>query len=888
MEHERLEMTLPSKLSSLHADDKSHYHSALDHWFYVLGVNLIPAITRNKNYHKDLTYKQWLTEEQSKEDYERLKTEGMYDDGVALVPYKIWRGQHSGKYLLFIDCDNQLAIRELDTVLGKIMNKQYSGINDLAQDFVVEQHTDDSNKAHVYIIVEKAVADKNSTKSVQVALTPKLQTNEIPSLEIRCNGKGTAFCFPSIHKAGHIYEILGAKIPKTLDSIQAIQLQTLLNQMLKGYGIGYLEYAGNNDAICSKGIASTSGLIPINELEEDDTIIYEGSNRHLQLERISSSKLKKFAGKKSYSDIMTMIQTWNQKHCKPALSSGDLESAAKQALGFVVNSNHLSSSNGDKSDKQNDDTKTDKKYTRSTSTSNRKQALRHAKCNKYSGEGGGTDTNLLAEAVLFKGQPKYLQITPGESYKMILKDQIDLTEQQGIILDPPNKISSPFLPYSFESEEEISFFINRAKSISLEGLFTHIKTLFEKYVDTDEHEQIVLLTAYTIFSYFADKFGILPYLFLVGDTGSGKNQIYLLFAQIGYRVIAGTDISYANLLEYLGFVEECQACVVEDEIDDLEKSSIKMKLAKEGYSTGGKSPKILDGSSKDRDQIEYLLYCPKIYAAESLPRQKDAKGFLERCFIIKCLKGDTGINIKNIIKCANPKFRNEAYGRLYDELMYIHKLLLVYRMLHFDEPVPEVKLNLNGRELELCESLVRLFQNTPKVCKILLEALSKFIRDKRTIKSNTLEYRLFDIIKTDFCPIDVDTDKDEWTVKTEDIFLKAKESMHGDYDVKNPKMAFITDELSEDSDDGRVTKSRVTRILKEKFKATDTWIHETSNLGIMKTHRGLCFSRKSIRRTAMQYDVPQEIKIISTKNMKGDSSTVARFFNHIEKSETIR
>jgi hypothetical protein len=875
MEHEHLEMTLPSKLSQLYANDRTRYYQTLDHWFYVMGVNLIPAITRNKNYHKDLTYKHWLTEEQSPETYEKLKSEGMYDDGVAIVPYMIWRGEYSSKYLLFIDCDNVLAIKELCTILTKIMDKKYSCLNDLAQDFIVEQHKDDPKRAHVYVIVEKALADKNSTKSVQAALIPKLEDNKIPSFEIRCNGKGkgTAFCFPSIHKSGHVYEILGTNIPKTLDSIKSIQLQTLLDQMLKGYGIGYLEYAASNDATdYPANTTVTSGLIPINELEADSTIIYEGNNRHLQLERICSSKLKKFSGKKSYLEIIDMVRTWNQKHCKSPLSEKDVDKSARQALGFLIKKG------GDDNGKKN----TDNDRASPVTNVSRKKNLKYVECNKYSGPQDGTSTkSLLAEAILLNGKSKYLQIDVSDSYKIILNDQIDLTnKQENIILNPPTKISSPFVPYSFESELEIKDYISKANSISKEGLFTRIKRIFEKYVDTDEHEQIVLLTAYTIFSYFADKFGILPYLFLVGDTGTGKNQIYLVFAQLAYRVITGTDISYPNLLDYMGYIEECQACIVEDEIDDLEKAHTKMKLVKEGYSTDGKSPKILDGSTKDRERNEYLLYGPKIYAAETLPNQKYAKGFLERCFIIKCLKGDTGLNIKNVIKCANPKFRNESYGALYDELMDIHKLLLISRMIHHDEPIPEVKLNINGRELELCESMVRLFQDAPKVCNILLDALSKFIQDKRVIKSNTLEYRLFDIIKSEFCPIDKNSDTEYWCIKTEDVFVKVKESLHGADDIKNAKMAFFTDELSEDSEDGRVTKSRVTRILKEKFKATDTWIHETA-----KTHRGLCLSRKSLRRTAMQYNVPQRIQINSTTDVKGDSSTVARFFSYIEKRD---
>src|SRR5215218_3626426 len=84
------------------------------------------------------------------------KKNGDYNDGIALIPGKIWKGQFKGKYLVAIDLDNKKAIEEF--VCSEF------GLEELKQKTLVEQHAD-SNKMHIYFIVEREISNKSTDKT---------------------------------------------------------------------------------------------------------------------------------------------------------------------------------------------------------------------------------------------------------------------------------------------------------------------------------------------------------------------------------------------------------------------------------------------------------------------------------------------------------------------------------------------------------------------------------------------------------------------------------------------------------------------------------------------------------------------------------------------------
>ena len=82
-----------------------------DYWYYKIGVNVIPANTKEK-----ITYENWISWQDKpvpEELHELRKKNGKYSRGIAIVLGKIWRGKYQSQYLNGIDCDNKKAIEEI-------------------------------------------------------------------------------------------------------------------------------------------------------------------------------------------------------------------------------------------------------------------------------------------------------------------------------------------------------------------------------------------------------------------------------------------------------------------------------------------------------------------------------------------------------------------------------------------------------------------------------------------------------------------------------------------------------------------------------------------------------------------------------------------------------
>ena len=164
-----------------------------DFWFYQIGVNVIPADTKNKQ-----TYEHWSQCQDKpipEEEHEERKRNGEYNKGIAIVTGPIWRGKNKGKYLNGIDCDNKKAIEEICNKDGITMS-----LEELAKWTIVEQHKDNPDKAHIYIMSTRPFKNKSST-AINQKLVNDINNNDIPAIEVKCE-KHIMFCTPSIHKEG--------------------------------------------------------------------------------------------------------------------------------------------------------------------------------------------------------------------------------------------------------------------------------------------------------------------------------------------------------------------------------------------------------------------------------------------------------------------------------------------------------------------------------------------------------------------------------------------------------------------------------------------------------------------------------------------------------------
>jgi hypothetical protein len=100
--------------------------------------------------------------------------------------------------------------------------------------------------------------------------------------------------------------------------------------------------------------------------------------------------------------------------------------------------------------------------------------------------------------------------------------------------------------------------------------------------------------------------------------------------------------------------------------------------------------------------------------------------------------------IPGIKDVLNPQ-ENQERQKLLNNLVDFRKLLLIYRLIHFKDPVCDINIGLDGRDKELCKPLIQLFYNT-KAQKEIKAALQKFLEARNQLKESTIEAALYPLI----------------------------------------------------------------------------------------------------------------------------------------------
>ncbi len=276
-------------------------------WHQEIGVNVIPAVSKIKQPNIQ-AWKPFQDSPNSDEQHNSWIKGGLFDSGMAVITGKIWRGANEGKYLICIDCDNQHGIDEFleNCFPGKTLE-------DLSHYTIIEQHLDNREKAHIYLIVEKPLKNRAGIAG------SKTKELSIPIVEVKSEGKAYVVCSPSIHKNGYRYQIIGTRSPACLDLDQTEILEKSLAQIYEKY-----DDTGNK---------TTGGKIPIDDLYKEDFIAYEGS-RSTSILRYMTSYMRRNKDR-SYKDLKGYFYSWNQYHCKPPLGDKKFNDQLKCAIGYV-------------------------------------------------------------------------------------------------------------------------------------------------------------------------------------------------------------------------------------------------------------------------------------------------------------------------------------------------------------------------------------------------------------------------------------------------------------------------------------------------------------------------------------------------------------------------
>jgi hypothetical protein len=105
-------------------------------------------------------------------------------------------------------------------------------------------------------------------------------------------------------------------------------------------------------------------------------------------------------------------------------------------------------------------------------------------------------------------------------------------------------------------------------------------------VGDDNHNS--LFAADITYTHYQDRIKLTHYPFFVGKPGSGKSNNLTLIQYLGYRTFMSTDMTPANIYQFLGSEEEAMGTLCIDEANSIDKNNKMMEILKTGYISGGK------------------------------------------------------------------------------------------------------------------------------------------------------------------------------------------------------------------------------------------------------------------------------------------------------------
>jgi hypothetical protein len=431
---------------------------------------------------------------------------------------------------------------------------------------------------------------------------------------------------------------------------------------------------------------------------------------------------------------------------------------------------------------------------------------------------------FLYEAAIVDGIPYF--ISYGSTFDKILQFE-DIKEPPSRTLRPPNRDEYPYRPYEFVNSDDLQRYLKLAEAESIDSLFQKAISIVKKYNDQDEYK-LKLLAIDIIWSYFQDKSPTTHYVGIVGDNDSGKSSIGNTFEAVGYRAVNMTSPTAPNVFRTLGNIEPGQCTLILDEADRIDESTDMINILKSGNDYTKKVPKTNTNSWK----VEWFFaYCLKIIIAEKSLSHFKAKGLLDRILPVNTAPGKAQLDIKEV---TNPRGDLELEQAL-NELLDFRKLMLIYRLRHYEDPVLDLDIGIERRNRELCKPYIRLFHGS-KAQKEAEETFQTLLDIKNRRKAGSIEAILIPVI------MDLVGKKDT-EISSREVWSFIKENLEGETNQNNPD-EYRTSEYT-------LYRNTITKLLVDKFGAESK--HTSKGNKIV-------FNREKLQRIQKAYDIDIKIK----------------------------
>lgn len=667
--------------------------AAIMKWVEQRGIGVIRAQPKIKEVHT----LGWQTMDLRTIDFGNRLATGEYDEGIAV---RTGKTLVDGQYLIVLDFDGW------DSIVAWFGN--WDNVIALSKRTLVEWHNDTSS-IHVFLF------------SPEPILTRQIFFANDSQLEVRCENKeGTGtliYVSPSIHISGKPYEPLGIDTIETMQDIDILRIKSKIDRL-------------PNDYMSDVDKSAYDAM-----LDQPDLVIGVHGGRH------DATKFKVIRYYWKYSgDWLDLTDEqrfegawqWHLAHCKPARDRREFDQICNWVTRTMSQKRDAlhAEARATRKEQQSQQQQKDKKSQQKTD----EDKNRYEYIQKYS------DDSLLAEAIIVDKKARFAVLRAGIG-EITLEKEIPLNDEKKTVLRPLGPESYINKAYVFNPEKQFYEYVDRALGEDLDSLYSKVKTIWRKYIDADDNH-ISLCAADTIFTYYQDAIGMTHYLFFVGDNDSGKSNNLVVFNQIGYRNLMSVGISVANIYQFLGSRDEAAGTICEDEANNIEDDRDKMEIAKSGYTKGYPVIRITISAGGTRFQHKYTTYCFKAYSAEKTPDAVKAKGLLQRMIRLRCTPGVPAYDILEVVNHAG----DEELGRLFNELVDMRNLLLCHRLIHSNDKIPNIQLNLKNREKQLFKPLLRLFQGT-KTFDHLTKVLSGYVNERRQTKKRSPNAFLCKLVK---------------------------------------------------------------------------------------------------------------------------------------------
>lgn len=430
--------------------------------------------------------------------------------------------------------------------------------------------------------------------------------------------------------------------------------------------------------------------------------------------------------------------------------------------------------------------------------------------------------DCLAEAVLISSQPKFL-VVEKKSGSICIENSINI---DGKILKPLKKEAYLSKPYSFSSNDEVYKLENEGRNISFSELYSKIKLICQLFIVGDNNH-ISLLAADTTYTYYQDRLGLTHYLFFIGKPGSGKSNNLTMIRLLGYRTFMSTDMTPANIYQFLGNQEEAIGTLCIDEANSIDENNKLMEICKTGYVTGNKVART--DIHNGRVQSAYYTFCYKPFAGERLPDALKANGFNERLIPVNCFDGNPKYDIAEIISPAG----EQEYQQLLDQIEHTRNLLFAHRLIHWFDPILTVATKLRSRERQLFISIIKMYYRE-NIWPEIKSTISHYIVERRQTHLDTLNAYLYGLVKR------LIKSKNSFELKSSDIWEQLKSELVGNQNPNKP-LSYDTERY------GTLSQSQVTKTLIEVFGAKKSSHHGNTNR--------LIFNKEKFERAGMTYEI---------------------------------